>query len=191
MAVIAVSTDAKAVIMSTTRSGSVRFSSSRTSRPPISGSMTSTIAASKPPLRARARPWGPPSATDTEKPASVRRRESTSRITSSSSTTRIVSWLISPLRGFGQGEGGQRHLHARALAGPDVHEDRPPVLLHDAVGDGEAETGPASDALGREEGVVDPLHVLAADPVAGVLHLDDHGVVVRARPEREPAAPRH
>ena len=58
---IAVSTEAKAVIIRTTKSGSIRFSSSRTSIPPISGSITSTIAASYPPLRARARPCGPPS----------------------------------------------------------------------------------------------------------------------------------
>ncbi len=65
MAVMAVSTEAKAVIMRTTKSGSIRFSSSRTSIPPISGSITSTMAASKPPFLARARPWGPASATET------------------------------------------------------------------------------------------------------------------------------
>ena len=94
MAVIAVSTEAKAVIISTTRSGSIFFSSSSTSMPPISGSITSTIAASKSPLRARARPCMPSSATVTRWPAAVRMLDSTSRITSSSSMTRMDEALM-------------------------------------------------------------------------------------------------
>ena len=52
IASIAISIEAKAVIISTTSSGSCFLSSSRTSSPPISGSITSRIAAAKLPLRA-------------------------------------------------------------------------------------------------------------------------------------------
>jgi hypothetical protein len=65
------------------------------------------------------------------------------------------------------------------------------VLLQDAVGHREPQAGTAADALGRVERVVDALDVLAPDAVAGVLHLDDHGVLVGARHQREPAAARH
>jgi hypothetical protein len=65
MAWMAVSTEAKAVIISTTSSASILRSSSSTSMPPMSGSITSTIAASKPCARARASPCGPPSARTT------------------------------------------------------------------------------------------------------------------------------
>ena len=58
MAWMAVSTEAKAVIIRTTSSGSIFFSSSSTSRPPISGSMTSTMAASKALLAGEGQPLG-------------------------------------------------------------------------------------------------------------------------------------
>jgi hypothetical protein len=62
---MAISIDAKAVIIRTTISGSCFLSSSRTSRPPISGSMTSRMAAAKLPRRARSSAWGPLSANET------------------------------------------------------------------------------------------------------------------------------
>src|SRR3970040_980406 len=88
----------------------------------------------------------------------------TSRITSSSSTTRMDSWFISPLLGRPrQEERGQGHLEGRALTGLALHEDGPAVLLHDAVGHAQAESCPAAHALRGEEGVVDPPDVLAAE----------------------------
>jgi hypothetical protein len=65
MARSAVSTDAYAVIISTTRSWSCFLSSSSTSMPPMSGIITSTTAASNDCLRAMAMPCAPPSATVT------------------------------------------------------------------------------------------------------------------------------
>jgi hypothetical protein len=65
IASIAISIEANAVIISTTSSGSCFLSSSSTSSPPISGSMTSTIAAAKVPLRASSMPFGPFSANAT------------------------------------------------------------------------------------------------------------------------------
>ncbi len=62
IASIAISIEAKAVIISTTSSGSCFLSSSSTSSPPISGSITSTIAAAKVPLRAASMPLAPFSA---------------------------------------------------------------------------------------------------------------------------------
>src|SRR5262245_54068945 len=112
-------------------------------------------------------------------------------MTSSSSTTRTVSWLISPLGGFGQDVRGEGHLERGALARSAVHEDGAPVLLDDPVGDAEPQPGAPTDALGAEERVVDPLDVLALDAVAGVLHLHDHGFVVGVRAEREPAPAGH
>ena len=103
MAVIAVSTDAKAVIISTTSSGSTFFSSSRTSSPPISGSITSTMAASKAALAGEGQALVPVLG-ERHVVAGLARGgcRRTSRITSSSSTTRIDSWLIvTSLRGLG------------------------------------------------------------------------------------------
>ena len=61
----------------------------------------------------------------------------------------------------GAPHGRQRHLEGRALSGRAFHEDGAAVLLDDAVGDGEAETGAAANPLRGEERIVDALDVLA------------------------------
>ena len=54
----------------------------------------------------------------------------------------------------------QREREARALADGAVAGDRAAVLLHDAVGDRQAEAGALADLLGREERIVDARQLL-------------------------------
>ena len=104
---------------------------------------------------------------------------------------RLLAHLIPAVRPRASTQRRQRDLEGGALARVALDEDRAPVLLHDPVRDRQPEPGALADALGGEERVVDAPDVLAADPVAGVAHLDHHGVVVGMRAQRQPAAARH
>src|SRR5918993_3937952 len=95
-------------------------------------------------------------------------------------------------RGAGRGD-GERDAEGGAATGRALDGDVAGVLLHDAVGDGEAEAGAAPDALGREERVVEAGDVLGRDADAGVDDLDGDGAVGAAaalggRAERDATA---
>src|SRR5207253_1300487 len=68
-----------------------------------------------------------------------------------------------------------------ALARPAVDRDLAAVLLEDAVGDRQAETGPGPDLFRREERVEDALLELGRDPGPRVREGDPDQLVVAAR----------
>src|SRR5438093_13643989 len=101
---------------------------------------------------------------------------------SSSSTTRIVPFrdVDMKLRSVGNRSGG-RHVglregqrEPRALPEHTVATNRPRVLVHDAVGDGQTKTGAPADGFRREERVVDSREMLGWHTRPGVAHLGDH-----------------
>jgi hypothetical protein len=53
-----------------------------------------------------------------------------------------------------------------------VHVDASVVLVHDAVGQRQAQAGAAADRLGRQEGIEDARQLVWRDAAAVVLHLD-------------------
>ena len=121
---------------------------------------------------------------------------------SSSSTTRIV-----PLRDVAMGPTGRASragaLDASARSGSvsvnrvpwptrAVAANRAVVLVHDAVGDRQAEAGAAADRLRREERIVDAREMLRRNAGAGVGDLDDAAIRPSTRvDDRQPAAARH
>src|SRR5207249_4900709 len=112
-----------------------------------------------------------------------------SRMISSSSITRMVPCrdvaivVLSPLAGcrVAPAEAGlrirvaqrQRHREPRSLADDAVAANGAVVLVHDAVGDRQAETGAAADAFRREERIVDAREMLGGNAGSGVRHFDD------------------
>ena len=87
---------------------------------------------------------------------------------------------------------GSVEREARALADGAVAGDRAAVLLHDAVGDRQAEAGALADLLRREERIVDPRELFGRNPGAGVGDFDRRADrALRLRDDREPAALRH
>src|SRR5512139_2002437 len=91
------------------------------------------------------------------------------------------------------GEDGEEDGEGHALPLPVVQMDRPPVLLHDGVDDGEPQ--PRSLGLRGEEGVEDVVHHVVRDAAAGVAHLEPHAHPLRgaggAGCDREDAASLH
>src|SRR5512141_221611 len=65
---------------------------------------------------------------------------------------------------------GDPHGELGPVSGVAPHRDLPVVLLHDIVGDAEAQPRPRpfADLLRGEEWLEDPVHVLLRDPLAGV-----------------------
>src|SRR5207237_10451815 len=94
------------------------------------------------------------------------------------------SWSRLPFR---------RHHDAEdaALARATLDFDPTAVVSHDALRDGETETGALPRRLGREERIEDPAEDLLGDARPLVLELHLHLVADRARPDEEPAASLH
>src|SRR5687768_9063796 len=198
---MALPTDAYAVMISTARSSSIRFSSSSVATPSIPGIMMSTIAASNGIARASSRPSSPEDASRTVYPSRVSSVSRISRMISSSSTTRImpvpvVAINVLPTLPAGArspdfGGARQRQREARALADHAIAVNLTVVFPHDAVRNRQSESGPPADRLGREERVVDPRQVFGRNTGAGIRNLGHHPAVLDARGHQQPAAARH
>src|ERR1700732_148780 len=145
----------------TARSSSIRFSSSSVAIPSSPGIMMSTIAASNGTARASSSPSLPDAARRTSYPSRVNKVSRISRMISSSSTTRIVplrdmviglfSLHTDARRTFDRGSHRQPQDEAGALPDRALAADRPVVLVHDAVGNRQAQAGAAADRLGGEK----------------------------------------
>src|SRR6478672_11008019 len=106
-----------------------------------------------------------------------------------------MAYAVRPGRWSGRGSVGgvDREAHAHAgVARPGLDLDRPAVAIDDdAVGDVEAQAGPAADVLGRVERLERSLLHLRAHARAGVTDLDDDGLSVETRRDGEGADAAH
>src|SRR5262249_60176799 len=66
----------------------------------------------------------------------------------------------------------QHHAEAAALANHGAGLDAGAVVVHEALGDGQAEPSPLPGRLGREERIEDPAEILGRNARALVLQLD-------------------
>src|SRR5687767_597036 len=184
--------------MMTASSSSSFFNDSRVVIPLMPGIITSTMVASNGMLRASSMPSSPLAARRTEYPSPFNRVSRISRMISSSSTTRIEPFfcIFSPLisgRTWARGRDRcrQRHREPRALPHRALACQRAFVLADDTVSNGQAEAGPLSDHLRREERVVDAREVFARDARARVADYRNDLTTVETRFYREPPALRH
>src|SRR5262249_25899501 len=95
---------------------------------------------------AAARPASPSSASMTSKSALVSKSRRICRLSSCSSITRMRLLIMAPLP-FEPHR--QREIEGRSLAERGLHPDAPAVHLDDALGDRQAEAGPALFARDR------------------------------------------
>ena len=91
-------------------------------------------------------------------------------------------------RGLGRGRAHaasrrrQLEEERRPVSRRRLHADAPAVLLHDRVGDRQAEPGALPDLLGREERVEDPRHRIFRHPRPIVVQLEHDDVAVGVLP---------
>src|SRR5208283_6008092 len=109
----------------------------------------------------RASPDCAVSAMDTRYPSVFRRSSSPSRISASSSTTRMEPLDMNRFP-------HRRKLHVEGRAAPrrGTHINLPGMFLDDPVAHGQAQTRAAASWLGGEKGIENLMDVIARDPVA-------------------------
>src|SRR5208337_5463097 len=153
--------------------------SRRTSMPLRSGRAKSISTRSNGRSAIRASPSWPSPAVSTSYPSSSSKVSSDSRMAASSSTistdpaeassSRPRAFRLTTASGIhGLSDQGEFHGEGRASSGLAVHADLAGVLLDDAVGDREPQSGAARVpgfglVLGGEEGIVDAVYVLLGD----------------------------
>src|SRR5579872_4996054 len=166
------SMDPYAVIRTTERLGSRWRISSNSSSPLRSGRLTSSRTRSKGFSSSIARPASPVSALAVEYPSMFSRSSRPSRISDSSSTTRMA-----PLDMYRFPSHREFQPEGRALSGRGAHIHFPGVLLDDAVAHGESQAGAAPGRFRGEKGIEDAVQILARDARAAVDDLDFDGAV--------------
>src|SRR6266478_4479423 len=173
--------------MSTTgRSGSRRRTSFSSSRPLRSGKLTSSSSKSNGCSPSLPRPDSPVSALDTPYPSLVNSSSSPSRISDSSSTTRIAPLDMNrlPYR-------WKLDVKRRAFAGrrADIHFSR--MFLDDSVAHGKSQAGASTTGLGGKKRIKNSIDVFARNSCAGVHNLNLNATVMRAGSHFQNAARRH
>src|ERR1700693_2968349 len=133
-----------------------------------------------------ARPVSALPARSTRYPPELRRSWRPSRISASSSTTRILALSMDGFLAYREFE-AERSAFARSAA--DL--DGAAVLLHDAVADRKPQARSFAGGLGGEEGVENTVEQLAGDAHAGVGDLDIHGSILCRGADLDHAAVGH
>src|SRR4029077_6351465 len=173
--------------MSTTgRSGSRRRTSLSNSRPLRSGKLTSSSNKSNGCSPSLPRPDSPVSALDTPYPSLVNSSYNPSRISDSSSTTRIA-----PLDMNRFPHGWKLDVKRRAFPWRRAYIYFSCVLLDDSVAHGKPQARASTTGLGCEKRIENPVNVLAWNPCSGIHYFYFHAPVVRAGAHFQHAARGH
>src|SRR6266849_7859344 len=151
-----------------------------------SGRLTSSRSRSKGCSSSLVRPASPVSALSTPYPSERSRSSSPSRISASSSTTRMA-----PLDMDLFSEDGELETEGSAFAGRGAHIDLSGVLLDDAVADRKSQPGAAAGRLGGKERIENADQVFAGDAHPGIGDLNLDVAVLRRRAHLEHSARRH
>src|SRR6266852_7033531 len=154
----AMSMEPYAVIKTTERWGSRRWISFRRSRPLRSGRLTSSSSKSKGRSSSLARPDSPVLALDTPYPSLVSSSSRPSRISDSSSITRIE-----PLGMDCFPERGKLNVEGCALSGGRTYIDFSSMFFDYTVADGQAQACAAAVRFGGEKWVENAMNVLAGN----------------------------
>src|ERR1700682_930267 len=173
--------------MSTTeRWGSRRRISFSSSRPLRSGRLTSSSNKSKGRSSSLARPDSPVPALETPEPSLVSSSSRPSRISDSSSITRIE-----PLGMDCFPERGELNVEGCALSGGRAYIDLSCMLFDYTVAHGQAQACAAAVGFGGEEGIEDARNVLAGNAGAGVGDFNFDAAIVGGGADFEHTAGRH
>src|SRR5437879_1103776 len=161
--------------MSTTeRPGSRRRTSFRRSRPLRSGRLTSKSSKSKGRSSSLARPDSPVPALVTPYPSLVSRSSRPSRISDSSSTTRIEPLCMDCFP-----ERGELNVEGCAFSGGRTYIDFSCMLFDYTVADGQAQPCAAAVGFSGEKRIENAMDVLARNTCARVCNFDFDTAVVR------------
>src|SRR5208283_1710637 len=165
------------VIMMSPTSGLSRLICWSRSRPLRSGRLMSSNTRSKRPFSIRFSPSSPVEAVSARYPSSFRSCSRLSRISVSSSITRmepLADIHSFPNCGKFQPEGRSATHHA-------VHLDRSGMLPDDAVGHGEAQARASTGSLGGKKRIENLVEVIGGDAHAVVGDFHVHGGILRLR----------
>src|SRR5579885_2881676 len=185
-AVRAMSMEPYAVMSTTGRCGSRRRISLSKSSPLRSGKLTSRSRRSKGCSSSLASPDSPVSALETPYPSLLSSSSRPSRISDSSSTTRME-----PLGMNRFPHSGKLDMERGALSGRGTNVDFSGMFFDDAIADGEAQASAAAIGLGGEKGIEDAMNVLARDSGSRIGNFDFDGAVVRGGANLDHAAAGH
>src|SRR5690242_19394418 len=184
-------------MMITVRSGSVSLSRACSSMPSMPGILMSNSARSHS-RSASSRASRAPASALVSYPSAANQRASESRTTGSSSTMRILPFDGLPINGcgFGRRDGlfdRQRNHEFRACSFLRMHLDRSAMLVDDALGHGEAQSGALLFFLGRKKRLEDVRQHAGGNAGTGVAHAQAHGLLAKhaLRGHQQTSAMRH
>src|SRR5580693_4401918 len=168
------------------RCGSCRRISFSNSMPLRSGKLTSRSRRSYGCSPRRESPDCAVSAIETRYPSVFRRSSSPSRISASSSITRIE-----PLGMNCVPHGRKFNMEGSTSPGGGAHIDLAGMFFDDTITHGQTKASAAATGFGREKRVKNLMDVVAGNPVARVRHFDFHASVMSAGADFQDSARGH
>src|SRR5208337_2795364 len=182
----AISIEPYAVINTMGKCGSWRCTSLSNSIPLRSGRLTSRSMRSNGRSSSRDNPDSAVSALETRYPSVLSKSSRPSRISDSSSMTRI-----DPLDTDAFPDCWEFDMERSSSTGGRSYVDLAGMFLDDPVAHAETETGSPASGLRREERIKNPMDVLAGNSVTGIHYFNFHAAVVRGGTHFQHSAERH